>query len=96
MCISPIAQAAGIDQRQKIGEYATNVPKQTTIGQKNVPAPGWGYAQQDALKINNQIQNQQTPNTNNQSGLKGDDTIQDKKDITGGSGGSSGGGGLNY
>ena len=95
MCISPIAQAAGIDQRQKIGEYATNVPKQTTIGQKNVPAPGWGYAQQDALKINNQIQNQQTPNTN-QGGLKGDDTIQGKKDISGGSGGSSGGGGLNY
>ena len=94
MCISPIAQAAGIDQRQKIGEYATNVPKQTTIGQKNVPAPGWGYAQQEALKINQQ--QQQTPSTNNQSGLKGDDTIQDKKDITGGSGGSSGGGGLNY
>ena len=95
MCISPIAQAAGIDQRQKIGEYATNVPKQTTIGQKNVPAPGWGYAQQEALKINQQ-QQQQTPSTNNQSGLKGDDTIQDKKDITGSSGGSSGGGGLNY
>ena len=94
MCISPIAQAAGIDQRQKIGEYATNVPKQTTIGQKNVPAPGWGYAQQEALKINNQIQNQQTPNTY-QDGLKGDDTIQTKKDISGGTGGS-GGGGINY
>lgn len=92
MCISPIAQAAGIDQRQKIGEYATNVPKQTTIGSKQDPAPGWGYAQQDALKINNQ--NQQTPNTT-QGGLKGDDTIQGKKDISGGSGGSSGGG-LNY
>ena len=94
MCISHLAQAAGIDQRQKIGEYATNVPKQTTIGSKQDPAPGWGYAQQDALKINNQ-QQQQTPSTNNQAGLKGDDTIQGKKDISGGSGGSSGGG-LNY
>ena len=94
MCINPIAMAAGIDQRQKIGEYATNVSKQTTIGSKQDPAPGWGYAQQEALKINNQIQNQQTPNTY-QDGLKGDDTIQTKKDISGGTGGS-GGGGINY
>jgi hypothetical protein len=82
---------AGLNERRKIGQ-AEYVPQPTTVGAKNTPAPGWGYAQQDALKINNQ---QQTPSTNNQSGLKGDDTIQDKKDITGGSGGSSGGG-LNY
>jgi hypothetical protein len=96
MCISPIVQAAGLDQRQKIGEYATNVSKQTTIGSKQDPAPGWGYAQQDALKINNQIQNQTPNTTQGGSGLKGDDTIQGKKDISGDAGGSSGGGGLNY
>ena len=93
MCISPFGGMAGLDERRKIGQ-AEYVPQPTTVGAKNTPAPGWGYAQQEALKINQQ--QQQTPSTNNQSGLKGDDTIQDKKDITGGSGGSSGGGGLNY
>ena len=94
MCISPFGGMAGLDERRKIGQ-AEYVPQPTTVGAKNTPAPGWGYAQQEALKINQQ-QQQQTPSTNNQSGLKGDDTIQDKKDITGSSGGSSGGGGLNY
>ena len=93
MCISPFGGMAGLDERRKIGQ-AEYVPQPTTVGAKNTPAPGWGYAQQEALKINQQ--QQQTPSTNNQSGLKGDDTIQDKKDITGSSGGSSGGGGLNY
>ena len=95
MCIQPFAEMAGFPGGARRTK-AENVQQQTTIGSKQDPAPGWGYAQQDALKINNQIQNQQTPNTN-QGGLKGDDTIQGKKDISGGSGGSSGGGGgLNY
>ena len=93
MCISPFGGMAGVDERRKIGQ-AEYVPQPTTVGAKNTPAPGWGYAQQEALKINNQ--QPQTPKTNNQGGLKGDDTIQGKKDISGGSGGSSGGGGLNY
>ena len=95
MCIQPFGDMAGFPGgARRTRPAAENVQQQTTIGSKQDPAPGWGYAQQEALKINNQ--QQQTPSTNNQGGLKGDDTIQDKKDITGGSGGSSGGGGLNY
>ena len=95
MCIQPFGEMAGFPgMARRTRPEAENVQQQTTIGSKQDPAPGWGYAQQEALKINNQIQNQQTPNTN-QGGLKGDDTIQTKKDISGGTGGS-GGGGINY
>ena len=93
MCIQPFGDMAGFPGgARRTRPEAENVQQQTTIGSKQDPAPGWGYAQQEALKINNK---QQTYNTNMQDGLKGDDTIQTKKDISGGTGGS-GGGGINY
>jgi len=95
MCINPLLQdQLGLARKATTAE---KVQKQTTIGTKSNPAPGWGYDQLDALKINNQ--NLQLPSRErigNLMGLKGDETIQTKKDISGDSGPGTGGGGMNY